>query len=95
MFRAAKVIKKCVNIIWKSAPKNDFLIHLIVPVFPFFHFSFRFFFLLFFSFNFARLLHKPSGRTYHTEFNPPKVAMTDDVSTRSRICFCVIRAVLK
>ena len=32
------------------------------------------------SFFFARLLHKPSGRTYHTEFNPPKVSMTDDVS---------------
>ena len=33
-----------------------------------------------FFFFFARLLHKPSGRTYHTEFNPPKVSMTDDVS---------------
>ncbi|KAJ7370070.1 Adenylate kinase 2, mitochondrial [Desmophyllum pertusum] len=28
----------------------------------------------------GRLLHKPSGRTYHTEFNPPKVAMTDDAT---------------
>ena len=27
-----------------------------------------------------RLLHKPSGRTYHTEFNPPKESMKDDVS---------------
>ncbi|CAH3184688.1 unnamed protein product [Porites lobata] len=27
-----------------------------------------------------RLLHKPSGRTYHTEFNPPKKPMTDDVT---------------
>ena len=26
-----------------------------------------------------RLLHKPSGRTYHNEFNPPKKPMTDDV----------------
>lgn len=29
---------------------------------------------------FYRLIHKPSGRSYHTEFNPPKVEMTDDVS---------------
>jgi len=28
----------------------------------------------------GRLLHKPSGRTYHEEFNPPKVPMKDDVS---------------
>ncbi|KAM7434430.1 Adenylate kinase 2 [Porites harrisoni] len=28
----------------------------------------------------GRLLHKPSGRTYHTEFNPPKKPMTDDVT---------------
>ena len=28
-----------------------------------------------------RLIHKPSGRSYHTEFNPPKVEMTDDVSS--------------
>lgn len=28
----------------------------------------------------GRLLHKPSGRTYHTEFNPPKVSMTDDIT---------------
>jgi len=26
----------------------------------------------------GRLIHKPSGRSYHTEFNPPKVEMTDD-----------------
>merc|ERR1712227_287417 len=26
------------------------------------------------------LLHKSSGRTYHTMFKPPKVAMTDDVT---------------
>lgn len=28
----------------------------------------------------GRLLHQPSGRSYHTEFNPPKVPMTDDVT---------------
>lgn len=26
------------------------------------------------------LIHKPSGRSYHTEFNPPKVAGKDDVT---------------
>lgn len=26
----------------------------------------------------GRLLHQPSGRTYHIEFNPPKIPMTDD-----------------
>lgn len=28
----------------------------------------------------GRLIHKPSGRTYHSEFNPPKKEMTDDVT---------------
>ncbi|KZO95107.1 adenylate kinase [Calocera viscosa TUFC12733] len=28
----------------------------------------------------GRLIHLPSGRTYHREFNPPKKPMTDDVS---------------
>lgn len=28
----------------------------------------------------GRLFHKPSGRSYHEEFYPPKVPMTDDVS---------------
>jgi len=28
----------------------------------------------------GRLLHPASGRTYHTEFSPPKVPMRDDVS---------------
>lgn len=28
----------------------------------------------------GRLIHKPSGRSYHVEFNPPKVPMTDDVT---------------
>ena len=28
----------------------------------------------------GRLFHKPSGRSYHEEFNPPKKPMTDDVS---------------
>lgn len=27
----------------------------------------------------GRLIHPPSGRTYHEEFRPPKVPMTDDV----------------
>ena len=27
----------------------------------------------------GRLTHAASGRTYHTEFNPPKVPMKDDV----------------
>jgi adenylate kinase len=28
----------------------------------------------------GRLVHKPSGRTYHQEFNPPKQAGRDDVT---------------
>ena len=28
----------------------------------------------------GRLIHKPSGRTYHEEFNPPKESMKDDVT---------------
>jgi len=28
----------------------------------------------------GRLIHLPSGRTYHKEFNPPKVPMKDDVT---------------
>ncbi|XP_011660408.1 adenylate kinase 2, mitochondrial isoform X1 [Strongylocentrotus purpuratus] len=28
----------------------------------------------------GRLIHKPSGRSYHTEFSPPKKPMTDDVT---------------
>lgn len=27
----------------------------------------------------GRLVHPASGRSYHEEFNPPKVDMTDDV----------------
>ena len=27
----------------------------------------------------GRLIHPGSGRSYHTEFHPPKVAMKDDV----------------
>lgn len=33
----------------------------------------------------GRLIHKPSGRSYHTEFGPPKKPMTDDVSRTFRI----------
>jgi len=28
----------------------------------------------------GRLIHKSSGRSYHNEFNPPKVPMTDDIT---------------
>lgn len=28
----------------------------------------------------GRLFHKPSGRSYHTEFKPPKVEMKDDIT---------------
>ena len=28
----------------------------------------------------GRLIHSPSGRAYHEEFNPPKKTMTDDVT---------------
>ena len=28
----------------------------------------------------GRLIHKPSGRSYHTKFNPPKEEMKDDVT---------------
>lgn len=28
----------------------------------------------------GRLIHPASGRTYHSTFNPPKTAMTDDVT---------------
>ncbi|XP_077599252.1 adenylate kinase 2, mitochondrial [Stigmatopora nigra] len=28
----------------------------------------------------GRLIHQPSGRSYHVEFNPPKEAMKDDVT---------------
>ena len=27
----------------------------------------------------GRLVHPPSGRSYHTKFRPPKTPMTDDV----------------
>lgn len=30
---------------------------------------------------FYRLIHQPSGRSYHEEFNPPKESMKDDVSS--------------
>lgn len=28
----------------------------------------------------GRLVHPPSGRTYHEEFHPPRVPMTDDLT---------------
>ncbi|KAK9448556.1 adenylate kinase-domain-containing protein [Limtongia smithiae] len=28
----------------------------------------------------GRLIHPASGRSYHTEFNPPKIPMTDDIT---------------
>jgi len=33
----------------------------------------------------GRLFHKPSGRSYHEEFLPPKVPMTDDVTGEALI----------
>lgn len=30
---------------------------------------------------YPRLIHQPSGRSYHEEFNPPKQPMKDDVSS--------------
>ncbi|XP_065187416.1 adenylate kinase 2, mitochondrial-like [Sycon ciliatum] len=33
----------------------------------------------------GRLIHKPSGRSYHVKFNPPKVEMTDDVTGEALI----------
>lgn len=36
----------------------------------------------------GRLIHVPSGRSYHTEFNPPKNPMIDDVS--SYLCLLMI-----
>jgi adenylate kinase len=36
----------------------------------------------------GRLVHQASGRTYHTQFNPPKVDMTDDVTLRDTGCVC-------
>jgi adenylate kinase len=35
----------------------------------------------------GRLLHKKSGRTYHEEFKPPQVDMTDDLTGRVDSCF--------
>lgn len=32
----------------------------------------------------GRLIHQASGRSYHEEFAPPKVAMKDDVSSRNK-----------
>jgi len=34
----------------------------------------------------GRLIHPPSGRTYHEEFRPPKVPMTDDVHDALLLC---------
>ena len=33
----------------------------------------------------GRLIHKPSGRSYHVKFNPPKVEMKDDVTGEALI----------
>lgn len=35
----------------------------------------------------GRLIHQPSGRSYHEEFAPPKKAMTDDVRVGYRALF--------
>ena len=46
----------------------------------------------------GRLTHPASGRTYHTEFNPPKIPMKDDVRcTRFSVFLefiCIIAALL-
>ena len=34
----------------------------------------------------GRLVHEKSGRTYHEEFNPPKLAMIDDVKCFHLAC---------
>ena len=37
----------------------------------------------------GRLVHPGSGRTYHLEFHPPKVEMTDDVSMKKSEWFVI------
>lgn len=41
----------------------------------------------------GRWTHKPSGRSYHTKFNPPKVEGKDDVTGEDLVgiskCVCV------
>lgn len=37
------------------------------------------------TFSPLRLIHQPSGRSYHEEFNPPKEPMKDDVSTLTNV----------
>ena len=36
----------------------------------------------------GRLIHPASGRSYHTEFAPPKKAGVDDVRQSLRCCLC-------
>lgn len=38
----------------------------------------------------GRLIHPPSGRSYHEEFLPPKVPMTDDVSYLNNNNACIL-----
>ncbi len=38
--------------------------------------------------SYFRLLHTPSGRTYHETFCPPKVCMKDDVSVIDIVLYC-------
>ena len=33
----------------------------------------------------GRLIHKPSGRSYHVKFKPPKVEMKDDITGEALI----------
>lgn len=35
----------------------------------------------------GRLVHPASGRTYHTEFHPPKVEGIDDVSRSKKLLY--------
>lgn len=37
----------------------------------------------------GRLIHPPSGRTYHEEFHPPRTPMTDDVRIPYPFQLCV------
>ena len=43
----------------------------------------------------GRLIHRASGRSYHEEFNPPKVPMTDDVSNCPLSREVIIKETLK
>uniref|UniRef100_A0A8C7YH13 Adenylate kinase 2 n=1 Tax=Oryzias sinensis TaxID=183150 RepID=A0A8C7YH13_9TELE len=63
---------------WKGCWRESLLLSLCSSPFAEIYFpilSFRCF-----SFAHSRLIHQPSGRSYHEEFNPPKEPMKDDVT---------------